>query len=883
MEIKEMVAFEGPNVHSHCPVVQMIVDLGEYDNIPTKDIPGFNERLLEALPRLADHYCSLRRPGGFLERLKEGTLLGHALEHAILELQAQAGMEVIYGKTRWTGQPGVYRIVYEYQAKDAALIAGRLAAAMFGDLKEGRPADVAEMVGEIRRVAAETEPGPSTASILRACRERGIPYFRLGSGSLFQLGQGCFQKRIQATVTGVTSCIGADIACDKSLTKELLSAAGIPVPLGQRAASEDEAWNAARQLLGGGVPSLVVKPEFGNQGKGVSLRLSSEEEVRRAYRLAASYAAEAVVEWYIPGRNYRLLVVGGRVAAAAERLAAHVIGDGEHSLADLVEIVNQDPLRGENHEKPLTRIRIDEIVTTYLERIGLTLKYVPAKGELVYLRENANLSTGGMAVDVTDEVHPDNAALAVRAAQAVGLDVAGIDIVAADISQPLTREGGAVIEVNAGPGIRMHHFPSRGLARDAAGAIVEHLFPKGSRSRIPLVAVTGTNGKTTVSRLTAHFLTLAGLRVGLCTTGGIFVGGREIAKGDTTGPRSAKMVLTDPTVEAAVLETARGGILRGGLGFDSCDVAVVTNISADHLGLGGVETLEDLAGVKSLVAETARNDGSTVLNADDPLVAGMAERARGSVVYFSLSADNLLVSAHCAAGGRAVVLRNGEVALIQGREKRRLILAKGIPIALGGGCRHQLANCLAAAAAGLAMGLSPEVIRAGLKTFGRGKYPNPGRFELFQVGDCRVVIDYGHNPAGLRETISAARALKPGRLVGVVGLPGDRRDEDAREIGRIAAAGLDYVFIKEDSNLRGRRPGEVSALILEGAAEAGADRDRVEIINDELKAAEAALNAARPGDLILVFFEKYEPILELVRRRAAESLARRAERMVEGL
>lgn len=878
-----MVAFEGPNVHSHYPVIQVIIDLGGHDNAPTKDIPGFNQHLLEAMPTLAEHYCSLGRPGGFVERLKEGTFLGHALEHAILELQALAGMDVIYGKTRWTGQPGWYRIIYEYQAKQAAFEAGRLAAAMFNDLLAGRGILVTPIIERIKRTAAQTEPGPSTAALLKACRERGIPYFRLGPGSLYQLGHGCRQKRIQATVTGCSSCIGADVAADKSLAKELLAASGIPVPSGGTARSEDEAWTLARYMLKEGVPSLAIKPECGNQGKGVSLRLITEDEVRRAYRLASNYGPAVVVEWYIPGRHYRLLVVGEQVVAASERLAAHVIGDGAQTLAELVEQVNRDPMRGEDHEKPLTKIQIDEVVQGHLARTGLTLDYRPGLGEIVYLRENANLSTGGLAADVTDEVHPENVLLAVRAARAVGLDVAGVDLVATNISQPVSQSGGAVIEVNAGPGIRMHHYPSHGRSRDAAGAIIGHLFPEGSQSRIPLVSVTGTNGKTTVSRLVAHFLTCSGQRVGLCSTDGITVGGQIILQGDTTGPRSARTVLMDPTVEAAVLETARGGILRGGLAFDSCDVAVVTNISADHLGQDGVETLEDLTNVKCLVVEITRSDGSVVLNADDPLVTSMSERTKASVIYFSLTPDNPVISSHRSAGGKAVIVRSGQVVMAEGRTERRLVSVKAIPLSLDGRCRHQLANSLAAIAAGWGLGLDPGIIRAGLKTFGVGKNANPGRFNLFEVGDFRVVVDYGHNPAGLREAISAARALKPNRLVGVIGLPGDRRDETAREVGRVAGLGLDYIYIKEDRDLRGRRPGEVANLILEGVLEVGVAPNRVEIILDELSASEAALEATLSGDLALIFYEKYEPVVELVRRRADERRGRRVTRMVGAL
>lgn len=875
MKILRQNVYEGPNVHSHYPVIEVLLDLENLDGVTTDQVAGFTDRLLKSVPTMREHYCSLEHPGGFVERLLEGTYFGHTLEHLTLELEALAGMSVIYGKTRFAGTPRVYRVIYEYTAREAGLEAGRLALGILERLIAGESPRVEETLARLRETMLRSEPGPSTATIIAAAQARDIPVIRLNDDSLVQLGHGKRARRIAATLTSGTSCIAADIASDKHLTKALLEQAGLRVPEGGTCAIADEAWELAQEI---GTP-VVVKPLDGNQGRGVSLNLCQETEVRRAFDLAAQHSRRVLVERCVQGRQFRALVVGDRVVAVAERIPAHVTADGSRTIRQLVDLANKDPLRGEDHEKPLTRLRLDEVAVTHLARQGLTVDSVPALGTLVYLRDSANLSTGGTAVDATDDIHPDVALAAVRAAKTVGLDVAGVDIVTPEISKPLEEAGGVIIEVNAAPGIRMHHFPSRGRPRDAAGAIVDFLFPTGAASRVPIVAVTGTNGKTTVTRLISHLMAGTGLTVGMAATDGIYIAERCIRLGDTTGPRSARTVLQDPTIEAAVLETARGGIIRGGLGFDRCDVGVVTNLSEDHLGQDGVETLDDLAHVKSLVVETVRPGGSAVLNADDPLVANMAERSGGEVVFFSTSPENLVVRRHTAAGGKAVVVRRAALHVLDGGQSQRLVAVADIPITLHGLAEHNVANAAAAAAAGVALGLPVDVIRFGLRTFGTTVQQNPGRLNILDVADFKVVIDYGHNAAGYEATLRTLRALKPSRLTGVIGVPGDRRNEDAVNLGQIAARYLDYCLIKEDVDLRGRTPGEIAGLMLQGVSLAGGS-NRAEVILDESRAIRVAMERAQPGETIVVFYEKLERVTTVV-AQAVEELAGRVRSEVE--
>ncbi|HHV57120.1 MAG TPA: cyanophycin synthetase [Firmicutes bacterium] len=859
MRVEELAVYSGRNVYSHHPVVKVRLNLEHHADKTTADIPLFTDRLLSLLPSLRDHHCSRGYPGGFVERLREGTYLGHVVEHVLLELQNLAGFPAIYGKTCSTDDPAVYEIVAEYKAAAAAREAAYQAVEIVNCLLLGDdPPRTEAITARLKELAARYELGPTTAALVRAAQERGLPVLRLDDRSLVQVGYGVRQRRVEAALTSLTSCLAVDIAGDKTRTKEILRRAGVTVPEGRVARSEEEAVAALAEL---GAP-VVVKPECGNQGKGVSLNLKTVAEVRAAYTLARNWQRRVLVEKYVAGRHLRVLVVGGKVAAVAERLPAHVVGDGRHNLRELVDITNADPRRGIGHENVLTKIAIDPVVLMVLARRGLNLDYVPAAGETVFLRENANLSTGGTARDLTDQVAAPVKMVAERAARAVGLDVAGVDLVVADPAD--SGSAVTVIEVNAAPGLRMHLAPCDGKARPVAEKIISHLFPPGTGGRIPLVSVTGTNGKTTTVRLIAHLLALTGRTVGFTSTDGVFIGGQCVWQGDNAGFRGARLVLEDPTVEAAVLETARGGLIRDGLAYDWADVGVITNISEDHLGQYGIETLEDLAHVKSLVIEAVRDDGCAVLNADDPLVASLAARARCPVIYFSLTAGNAVVRRQLAAGGRVVLVREGKVLLAEGEEVEYLCSARRIPLTLHGTARHNLANVLAATAAAWGLGLPREVIRQGLRSFYPDLTSNPGRVNLLRVGGARLLIDYGHNVASYRSTLEMARRLARRRLLGVIGVPGDRPDELVERVGRTAAEGFDLLFIKEDEDRRGRQAGEIAELLLKGARAAGFPSEHARIILREEEALQAALAECRRGDLVVIFYEKLDRVLKVV-------------------
>ncbi|HHY38494.1 MAG TPA: cyanophycin synthetase [Clostridia bacterium] len=898
MRVISMRALEGPNIYCHRPVMVMTLDLERYGLTRTSETGGFCGRLLDLLPGLKNHCCSLGEKGGFVLKLRQGTYLGHVVEHVVLELQALTGADVNFGKTVAASDMGesVYRVIYEYRSSMVAAYLGKRAVALVEALLRGDAFDLAGIIGEAKRIALETDLGPSTGAIVQEAKSQGIPVTRLNEGSLVQLGYGKHRKIIEATIAWNTRAVGVDIAQDKVLTKRMLENAGIPVPRGRTARGAREAVDVAREI---GYP-VAVKPVNGSQGRGVTLDLRSESEVRNAYKIASYYCPSVLVERYISGKHYRLLVVGDRVVAASERIPAHVIGDGIHDIETLIEIANASELRGEGHEKPLTKIAVDPVVLAFLVKQGRSLKYVPAPGEVIFLRENANLSTGGTARDVTDLVHPDNALIAVRAAQVVGLDVAGVDLVARDISLPIDAEEarggwgawGAVIEVNACPGLRMHLYPSEGRSRPVAQALVETMFPRGHDGRIPIVSVTGTNGKTTVSRLVARMLKKAGYKVGLACTDGVFVDGRRILHADASGPRSARMVLSDPEVEAAVLEVARGGIIREGLGFDRCDVAVVTNVRGDHLGQDGVDTLEDLIWVKSLTVEVVKREGHAVLNADDSSAAFMSERCPGSVIYFSTHPGNVRVRRHVFQGGKAVYLKSGKVFAVlpqaenasvdmgcaqnrgnrTGYARRTEYIAdvKDIPLCFEGRARFNVENVLAAVGVGVALNLPREVIVGTLKEFEPNEIDNPGRFNLIEAlnevkkDSISVVIDYGHNEDALRSTLALARGLcKGGRVISVICSPGDRRDDCIRAIGR-AAAQSDLVIVKEDVDLRGRRPEEAARLLVDGLKEAGFSDDRIMVELDEAKAIDLAVRLAVPGDILVVYYEKYGRVVAAI-------------------
>jgi cyanophycin synthetase len=846
----------------------MRLDLGELNEKESYEISGFIERLLAKLPDLNDHHCSKGRPGGFVERLHEGTYFGHTVEHVALELAARAGCKATHGKTRYAGETGVYNVVIEFCAEQATRYLLKTAVELVEALIAGEEFPLEERLEEAKQIAAETELGPSTRAIVEAAERRGIPWSRENEASLVQLGYGKNLRLIQAAMTDGTSAIGVEIAGDKDYTKARLAKASIPVPEGEIARTEREAV-AALNSIGG---TVVVKPLDGRQGKGVSLHLSTPEEVVHAFRIAREYSREVLVEEMFEGRNYRVLVVGYRMAAASERIPCHVTGDGTHTVAELIEIENQNPLRGEGHEKPLTKIKMDDpILTTFMRKEGRSMEAVPQAGERVMLCAGMNLSTGGTAKDVTDDVHPSVRSLCERAARIMGMDVCGVDLVMPDIAEPIGK-GGGVIEINAAPGLRMHQHPGEGEPRDVGRAIVEMLFPAASDGRIPIISITGTNGKTTVTRMISHILIEAGLTTGTTTTDGIYLNGVRIVHGDTTGPISAMTVLDDRSVEAAVLETARGGIVRRGLGYDWSDISVITNVGADHIGQDGIESVEDILWIKALVAERVREGGTLILNADDERLARLSERDAVSrvpkkYVYFSLRHDNPFLLEHCRAGGTGYFLKDGRIIEAEGGEEYAVVEASAIPATMDGAADFQIANALAAVAAARAFGLSREETAASIARF-RSDAENPGRANLYSVGGGYVMVDYGHNPDAF-DAVSRMAALWHGRRVtAILGVPGDRDDSLIEESGRIAARGFHRIIIKEDKDLRGRRKGEVAGLLCRTVNAESPERECMTVL-DEVEAFSNELREMKQGDVIVVFYDKLEPVLEVLARHGA--------------
>jgi cyanophycin synthetase len=883
LTILETRVYRGPNYWSYDRAVHLLVDLGSLEDWPSNTLPGLVDRLLELLPGLAEHTCSTGRRGGFADRLREGTWLGHVAEHVALQLQREAGGEQRRGKTRGAGRRGRYNVVYGYGDEKVGVAAGRLAVRLLNHLVEPDPAF--DFQAELERfilTADRVAFGPSTQALLDEAASRDIPYLRLNDYSLVQLGQGVWQQRIRATMTSKTASLAVDVAGDKELTNRLLAAAGLPVPRSVAVRSADGAAAAAVRV---GWP-VVVKPLDGNHGRGVHLDLRDEQAVRAAFEAAREQARRgvALVETYVTGNDYRVLVVGGRMVAVAERVPAHVVGDGRLTVAELVAQTNADPRRGVGHEKVLTRIRVDRAAVDLLRSQGFAMDDVPPEGTMVKLTLTGNMSTGGISIDRTDEAHPDNVEIAEEAARVVGLDVAGIDFIAPDIAEAVRETGGGIVEVNAAPGFRMHTHPTVGEPQYVAKPVLDLLFPPGSPSRIPIIAVTGTNGKTTTARMIAHVFKAMGRKVGLTTTDGILVDERLVLTADASGPRSARMVLQNPRVDFAVFEVARGGILREGLGYERNDVGVVLNVAGDHLGLRGIDTLKQLAAVKQVVIEAVPRDGHGVLNADDPLVAAMRRHCSGEIVYFSMQPGNELVEAHCRRGGRAMVLEDGRlgegIVLRHGRRSMLVAPVGAVPATFGGRARMNVANVLAAAAAAHAAGAHLHDIRAGLRSFTPSYEVAPGRLNLFELGGFRVLVDYCHNTDAMRMlgdfVERLAEAPKGGdvvahRRIGVVASPGDRRDADIRELGEVAAAYFDALVVREDANPRGRERGATAELVLDGIKAAmrkgGARCRATQVVLDELEAGRLALDRANPGDLVVICADKVDAIADELERR----------------
>lgn len=860
MEIEEIRVFDAPNIYSlREPVVRLQLKLGKFANIPTKDIGTLNEQIIHLFPGVKEHKCCTGYVGGFVDRLKEGTYLAHVSEHLCLEVQKILGYDIKHGKARQV-KDDIYHVIFTCPHTIIGKACGLFIIDTLNNLINGKTVNIDSELERLKKLCVRYDIGISTGAIIAEAKKRGIPVSMVNDGDLVRLGYGKYQKKISATLYEGTSSISVDSAGNKHLTKTLLEEISIPVPKGKSVLDLDEAVAEANAI---GYP-VVVKPHNGSKGKFVFINIKNENELKEAFLQALTLDGECIVEKYIEGRDYRILVVNGKVVAAAERVPAHVIGDGEHTIQELIEIENQNELRGEDHEKPLTKIKIDETMKVVLDKQGMELSHIPDRNQIIWLRDNGNLSTGGKAYDCTDFVHSENIEISEEASKAIGLDIAGIDIITPDISKPLSVNNGAIVEVNAAPGIRMHINPTGGQKRDVVSPILDMMFPKGTPFSIPIISITGTNGKTTTTRMISSILRRQGLTVGTTTTHGIYINDTCIEDGDTTGPKSANRILHNRRVEAAVLETARGGIVRYGLAYDKADVAVFTNLTEDHLGIDGINTMEELLHAKSLVIEAVKDDGACILNADDPWVMSTREKAKGNQILLSVDDENPILLEHIAKGGSAVYKRNNRIYITCLGITRNFISLMDIPATLGGKLKHNIYNSMAAIGASFALGMSFDVIREALSEFTCDANSNPGRFNIYDLKDFKVVLDYGHNIEGYRVTIEGLNALNPSRLIGVIGVPGDRLDTDIFNVGKISGSSFDYIYVKEDQDLRERQPLEVANILYRGALSSGISTENIRIVPDEVKALGIALQQARKGDVIVVFFEKMQPLVNVI-------------------
>lgn len=832
MKIVEIKVLRGPNYWSvrRSKLIQMKLDLEELEQQPTNLIAGFKERLEAMFPTMYEHRCSEGVAGGFFSRVEEGTWMGHVIEHMALELQTLAGMDTGFGRTRGTGEVGEYYVCISYMEEDAGIYAAKAAVRIAQALTDNVTYNLEDDIMRLREIREETRLGPSTGSIVEEAAKRGIPFIRLNKSSLVQLGYGVHQKRIRATIASTTSNIAVDIACDKEETKALLEAAEIPVPSGTVVRTEAGLEEAVEKF---GYP-LVIKPIDGNHGKGNTTNITTWEQALTAFGAAQKYGRSSIVEKFITGYDFRILVINYKFVCAALRTPASVTGDGSSTIQQLIDITNTDPRRGYGHEKVLTQITIDQFTQKMLDEKNYTLDTIPPKGELVMVKPTANLSTGGTSNDVTDQVHPANIFMCERIAKIIGLDICGIDIMANDLRTPVNENGGAILEVNAAPGFRMHIDPSEGLARNVAEPVVDMLFPKGSVGRIPIIAITGTNGKTTTTRITAHIAKSAGKKVGYTTSDGVYIQNQLMMKGDCTGPLSSQFVLKDPTVDFAVLECARGGILKNGLAFQNCDVAIVTNVAADHMGLGGINTLDQMAKLKAVVPETVFPHGYAVLNADDDRVFAMAKELRCNVALFSMDENNPRIKEHCKKGGLAAVFENDFISILKGTWKIRVINVHDVPITFEGKALHNINNCLPAVmAAYLYRDISIDDIRSALLSFVPSSSQTPGRLNFFHFKSFTILADFAHNPHGLKLLGDFIGKLEYPKKIGIISGTGDRRDEDIRELGSLSANYFDEIIIRCDKNLRGRSAEEIIQLLKEGIAIQDPGMQPMVIANEE--------------------------------------------------
>jgi cyanophycin synthetase len=861
MKILKIQALRGPNLWSvkRKKLIQMRLDLEEMEQSPTDKILGFRERIEAMFPSMIEHRCSESCRGGFFMRIDRGTWMGHVIEHIALEIQTLAGMDTGFGRTRETKTPGVYNVVFSYTEENVGLFAAESSLRIAEALIAGTYYDLEADLQKMREIRERVRLGPSTGSIVDEAVSRDIPWIRLGTNSLVQLGYGVNQMRFQATITCKTSNIAVDIACDKEETKRMLSNASIPVADGDICVDEEDLENTIKKI---GYP-IVIKPLDGNHGKGASINVKNWEDAIEGLAYAKKYSRRVIVEKFITGFDFRVLIIDNKLVAAAKRVPANIIGDGKNTIQQLIDITNLDPRRGYGHENVLTQIEIDRDSEDLLEKYGYTIDIIPKKEEVIYLKSTANLSTGGTSVDVTEMMHPENIFLCERIARVIGLDICGVDIMAENLTQPLKENGGCILEVNAAPGFRMHLAPSEGLPRNVAAPVIDMLYPPGKESRIPIIAVTGTNGKTTTTRLIAHIVKNNGFQVGFTTSDGIYIQNHMMEKGDTTGPISAEYILKDPTVEFAVLETARGGILRSGLGFGRCDIAVMTNIAADHLGLADIHTLDDLARVKSVVVRSVKKDGWAILNGEDDQCVKIGESLDCNVAYFSLDEENPFIKKLSKEGKIVAVYENGFITIKKGEWKIRVERATHVPLTLNGKARFMIANVLAATLASYLWGFKTDDISLSLKTFIPSVAQTPGRMNIFEFRKFKVLIDFAHNPAGYRGIEDYLQNIEATKKIGIIAGVGDRRDEDIKECGLIAGRMFDHIIIRQEKYLRGRTEQEIIDLILEGIQQANSNTT-YEIISLETEAIKHAIDTVEEGAFITALSDVVANAIDIV-------------------
>lgn len=856
VKILEMRALRGPNRFSRYQVIFMELDVGKYEELPTDKLPGFKERIVDLIPSLYEHRCSLGYPGGLIERMERGTWLGHITEHVAIELQCLAATNVGFGKTLDTKRKGIYHVIFRYRDEEVGLVAGTAAVKIVEAMAKGEDVDLEPIIDNLKVIREDNLLGPSTRSIVDEALSRGIPMIRLNKHSYVQLGHGVNQRRIQASMTDKTSAIGMEIADDKMRTKTILRSAGVPIPEGEEVVEIEKALEEAKYI---GYP-VVVKPLVGNHGRGISVNVGNEDDLRVAFEQAKSFHEAVVIERFLPGSDHRVLVIHGEFVAAARRDPASVTGDGKSTVQELIDQLNEDPQRGYGHENILTRVIVDFMTERLMGQMGIGLDTVLPEGEVLVLKSTANLSQGGTATDVTAEVHPFIRHMAERIAKIIDIDVMGIDIIAPHLSEPLEMTGGGVVEVNAAPGFRMHLSPFHGDPRNVAAPVVDMLFPPGAKGTIPILAVTGTNGKTTTARLIAHILKITGRTVGMSSTGGVIIGNDRILSGDYSGPEGTKFVLREPSIDAAILEVARGSILRRGLAFDESDVGVFMNVSGDHLGQEDVDTVEELAIVKGIVVETVKKTGRAVLNAEDPLVVGFKDTIQAKSILFSLDPDLPVLKEHLETNGSVMTVINGSIVLRKVALDFPIAKVKDVPITLEGVATFNIANALAAAAACYALGIRIKDIERGLITFNPTPSQSRGRMNIFDVKDFKVIVDYGHNPAAIEALSAIFPHLSKGRVIGMHSGTGNRRDQEILEFGRVLGRTYDHIVLI-DSDPRRRKLGETSDVVERGILETGFPKEELTVILDVREATQAALDMAKAGDLVVLQCDDVEQVL----------------------